>query len=265
MSTRLRRYFSPATILAALALFVAAGGTSMAGDAVTAAKNRITGKQVKDHSLTRADIKQGTLTGRQVKNGSLTAADVKDRSIARSDLAADALVGGPQGPQGRPGPAGPQGRPGPAGPRGQQGPAGPTSGGAQYADLVFITACTPTTLVSKDFTVTKPARIFATGQYVYSDNSTGAAGGTLALNLLDASGDIVASARSTSTFALQSPVQTAGVLMAGTKPAAPAATPYLAQPGRYTLRLRGDIQSGDCGTHPVAYYPGLSYVLLGTG
>ena len=85
------------------------------------------------------------ITGLQIKNGSITSADLADGTIKPRDLApslrrAPAVIPGPQGPagpqgavgaqgakgdtgaQGVPGPGGPQG---PAGAQGQTGPAGP--------------------------------------------------------------------------------------------------------------------------------------------
>ena len=99
-----------ATAVAYLALFAALGGSAYA--AVT-----VTGKNIKD----------GTITGR----------DVKSRSLGTSKLsptAVSSLTGqrGPSGPQGESGergsvgPVGPKGDIGPAGPQGPAGPAGPS-------------------------------------------------------------------------------------------------------------------------------------------
>ena len=52
------------------------------------------------------------ITGKQVKNGSLTSADVKDRSLLRRDFKPGQLPAGPAGPQGPAGQPGPQGPPG---------------------------------------------------------------------------------------------------------------------------------------------------------
>ena len=86
------------TAVAYLALFAALGGSAYA--AVT-----VTGKNIKD----------GTITGR----------DVKNRSLGTSKLSATAvasLTGAPAGPQG---PKGDSGQRGPAGANGETGPAGP--------------------------------------------------------------------------------------------------------------------------------------------
>jgi type VI protein secretion system component Hcp len=91
---RLRERLTYANVVASLCLFILLGGSAYA--AIT-----VTGKNVKDGSLTSDDV----------KNGSLLKKDFKDGQLPR----------GPAGPQGPPGPQGPQG---PAGAQGAQGPAG---------------------------------------------------------------------------------------------------------------------------------------------
>jgi Collagen triple helix repeat (20 copies) len=95
------------TVVAYLALFAALGGSAYA--AVT-----VTGKNIKD----------GTITGR----------DVKNRSLGTTKLSATAvgsLTGsrGPAGPEGPQGPQGPRGAQGPAGPIGETGPKGDSGPG----------------------------------------------------------------------------------------------------------------------------------------
>ena len=70
------------------------------------------------------------ITGLQIKNGSITSVDLADGTIKSRDLApslrhAQAVVPGPQGPQGAQGEAGPQGPKGDAGAQGAQGAQGP--------------------------------------------------------------------------------------------------------------------------------------------
>lgn len=55
------------------------------------------------------------ITGRQIKNNTVTSADVRDGNLRRADLSPDALVPGPAGPAG---PAGADGSQGPEGPAG---------------------------------------------------------------------------------------------------------------------------------------------------
>jgi len=78
--------------------------------------------------------------GKQVKDSSLTGADLKDRSVGVSDLAR--AVRGRTGAPGAPGPAGPAGPAGPTGPAGDTGAPGPdgTPGGRTKAqsDAAFL-------------------------------------------------------------------------------------------------------------------------------
>ena len=90
------------TAVAYLALFAALGGSAYA--AVT-----VTGKNIKD----------GTVTGRDVKNSSLGTGKLSPSAVS-------SLTG-------QPGPAGPQGEKGAAGPAGATGPAGPTGPKAKPA------------------------------------------------------------------------------------------------------------------------------------
>ncbi len=90
---------SYANVVATLALFVALGGSSYAAIVVT-------GKNVKDNTLTTRDI----------KNGSLLKADFKPRQ----------LPVGPRGPTGPPGATGPQGATGLPGAKGETGAPGAT-------------------------------------------------------------------------------------------------------------------------------------------
>ena len=74
-----------------------------------------------------------TVTGKNIKDGSVTGRDVKNRSLGTSKLSTSAvssLIGqrgpaGPQGEKGEQGPVGPKGGAGPVGPKGETGPAGP--------------------------------------------------------------------------------------------------------------------------------------------
>jgi Collagen triple helix repeat (20 copies) len=91
------------TAVAYLALFAALGGSAYA--AVT-----VTGKNIKD----------GTVTGRDVKNSSLGTNKLSPTAV--SSLSGQPGAAGPQGEKGEPGPAGPTG---PVGPKGETGPAGP--------------------------------------------------------------------------------------------------------------------------------------------
>jgi hypothetical protein len=88
---------SPAMVVACLALFIALTGSAVAAKLVT---------------------------GKQIKNSSITSVDVRNGGLKRADLAADALpVAGAMGATGAIGPQGPKGdsNTGPAGPQGPRG------------------------------------------------------------------------------------------------------------------------------------------------
>jgi hypothetical protein len=93
------------TAVAYLALFAALGGSAYA--AVT-----VTGKNIKD----------GTITGRDVKNRSLGTSKLSATAV--SSLTGQRGPAGPQGDKGEPGTVGPKGEAGPAGPKGETGSAG---------------------------------------------------------------------------------------------------------------------------------------------
>lgn len=95
-------------VIAILALMVAASGNA-AADGVTAAAKLITGKQIKNDSITSA----------KVKNGSLTLSDF--RASERRKLRGAA---GPAGEKGALGPQGPVGSPGATGAKGDPGTPG---------------------------------------------------------------------------------------------------------------------------------------------
>lgn len=108
MTWRSRRP-SHAVVVAYLALFVALGGSSYA--AIT-----VTGKNVKNRSLTARDVKRNSLTTKEIRNRSLLARDFK----------LGQLPAGATGPTGAGGPAGATGPGGPQGPIGPQGLKGDT-------------------------------------------------------------------------------------------------------------------------------------------
>lgn len=89
---------SPAMVVACVALSVALGGTSYAAI-------RVSGKNVRD----------GSLTGRDIKNNSVASADVKNGGLLSKDFKAGQLPAGPTGPAGPQGPGGGTGPPGASG------------------------------------------------------------------------------------------------------------------------------------------------------
>ena len=89
--TRIRRRCTFPNVVACVCLFVVLGGDSAAKEVSATAARLVTGKQVKNRSLSARDVKKGSLTGAEVKNGSLTPADFKGSLV---------------GPKGDPGPVG---------------------------------------------------------------------------------------------------------------------------------------------------------------
>jgi len=104
--SRLTRHFSPAMLVAIVALL-----SSLTGGAI-AAKLVVTGKNVKNSSLTGIDVKNRSLTGADVKPGSVGADRLS--SAARAALKGATGDTGPQGLQGVPGTPGAAGAPGPS-------------------------------------------------------------------------------------------------------------------------------------------------------
>lgn len=95
MRQRLRKLPSPAMVLAATALLVALGGTSIA--AVS---------QIPRASVGAPQLKSNAVTGAKIANSTITSIDVRNRSLRRVDFGQGQLPAGPvgaQGPQGPPG------------------------------------------------------------------------------------------------------------------------------------------------------------------
>jgi hypothetical protein len=86
MLARFRDRLSYANVVATLALFVALGGTGYAA-------SQLTGRDIKNRSLSRVDIKKNALTGTEIKEGTLKqvprALQATNAINANSALAAD--------------------------------------------------------------------------------------------------------------------------------------------------------------------------------
>jgi hypothetical protein len=82
---RFTRRPSAALAVAMLALFVALGGSAIAKPVAKMAK-QITGRDIKNKSITATDILPGTLGTDQVGQGSLNGGDLKDGSVTRADV-----------------------------------------------------------------------------------------------------------------------------------------------------------------------------------
>lgn len=96
--------------LGLVALFVSAGGPAVARDTVARAAKLITGKEIKDRSITERDLSTDTI--RKLR--------------ARIGPAGPVGANGPAGPKGADGAAGPKGADGAAGQAGTAGASGPT-------------------------------------------------------------------------------------------------------------------------------------------
>lgn len=110
-------------IVGYVALFVALSGTSYAEPVRSAAAKLVSGAQVRNESLTGADIKNGSIGTRELAPSILS-------QVTRGAQVGSSGAAGAQGPAGPAGPAGPQGERGPTGPQGERGPAGPSGSGA---------------------------------------------------------------------------------------------------------------------------------------
>ena len=71
MASKLRPKLSYANVVATACLFVVLGGSSVAAPVRDGAKRLITGKQVKDSSLTTKDIKNASLLSKDFKAGQI--------------------------------------------------------------------------------------------------------------------------------------------------------------------------------------------------
>ena len=104
--TRIFNKLSYANVVSSICLFVVLGGSAYAAATIS-------GKNIKDNSVTSADIKNKTLLANDFKPGQLPKA-----------TGAGAGQPGPQGPKGDAGAPGAAGDPGQAGPQGERGPQG---------------------------------------------------------------------------------------------------------------------------------------------
>jgi hypothetical protein len=90
-------------VTATIALFIALGGSSYAAASLTGSDVRngtVTGADLRSESVKGRDVDNGTLTGSDLKTGSVTASDLDDGSLLGADFKAGQLAAGPVGPQG---------------------------------------------------------------------------------------------------------------------------------------------------------------------
>lgn len=111
MPRRIRANASPAMVLACIAVVLAMAGSAFA------ARSLITGADIKDGSISRADLSRSVVKSLKGKRGPAGPAG-RDGSEGPQGSA------GPAGPQGAAGARGATGAPGPQGEQGEQGPPG---------------------------------------------------------------------------------------------------------------------------------------------
>jgi Collagen triple helix repeat (20 copies) len=132
---RIRKVPTPAMVVACIAVVLAMTGSAFA------ARSLITGADIKNGSITRADLSGRTLNSLKGKRGP---AGHDGFTGARGPQGDDGPTG-PAGPAGPTGPAGPQGERGLTGLQGPQGRTGPVGArGATGEFRVFNTAVTNT-------------------------------------------------------------------------------------------------------------------------
>jgi hypothetical protein len=110
MSSIMTRRPSPALVVAIVALFVAFSGTATAALVLT-------GRNIKDGTITAKDVKNSTLGTNKLSNEAISSLTGQPRSAGPQ---------GPAGPQGAPGPQGPKADTGAQGAKGDAGPQGPS-------------------------------------------------------------------------------------------------------------------------------------------
>ena len=215
------------TAVAYLALFAALGGSAYA--AVT-----VTGKNIKD----------GTVTGRDVKNSSL----------GKNKLSATAVssLTGQRGPAGAQGPKGDPGQQGPQGPKGDTGDSRLNVAGTRQVPNQNDLACDQDVVVGTlPVSVPASSRIWTYAHGAIANRNSGAIEAGLWLRLRDA-GNTETLAVSVASYEGEleaktvSPLETGGLMLEGSNPTA-AASPYTAPPGSYLLQLVVTSQGGTCG------------------
>jgi hypothetical protein len=240
MPCNVRRALSPSMLVALIALIVAMTASAGAVSYVVS-------------------------SSKQVKDGALTGKDIKDRSITATDLAAglarnqgrkgDSGAAGATGAKGDGGATGAKGDTGDKGDAGQTGAQGPSGDGGfgdtvDAADVQQLSGCVTATLNERQVTLTRSARIYADARAsIHSDVADTNTSGVLNIELRSADShtkyaQLVSGRTSFNHFGAA--LSNSGVLATanGTGMA------YTASPGTYTLRLVID-KSGLCASNVV--------------
>jgi hypothetical protein len=192
-----------------------------------------------------------TVTGKNIKDGTITGKDVKNRSLGTKKLSATAVssLTGQRGPAGS---QGPKGDPGEQGPQGPKGDPGLNVAGTRQVPNQYDIACNQDVVVGTlPVSVPSSSRIWTDAHGPIANMNSGATEAGLWLRLRDA-GDTKTLAVSVASFEGEleartvSPLQTGGLMLAGSNPTAPA-NAYTAAPGSYLLQLVVRSQGGTCG------------------
>ena len=108
----IKRYPSPAMVVAVVALFVGLAGSSYAVTGVITQtepnsvgskaikNNSITGKDIKKNAIKSSDIKNGQVKGKDIAKGAVTTNKIKDGAVTADKLASGVAIAGPAGPPG---------------------------------------------------------------------------------------------------------------------------------------------------------------------
>jgi hypothetical protein len=241
-------------VVSYLALVLALAGTGYAASPVGSA-------QLRDGGVRSADIADGTVASRDIRNGTIRGVDVAKGTLRAAQIAPGARTGAA----------------GPVGAAGATGPRGPRFGDGIQLDNVDPIACnTPVTVGSMPVRVGAASRIWASGHGTLLDNGSAGQEYGMWLELRDATDATTLAvtpaawddnrANAGADDAVM-PLAAGGTLQTGLDAEDAGATPYLAAPGAYVLRLVVlVIPTGACGgTLPKFGYNqgnGMGYMLL---
>ncbi|HTU15863.1 MAG TPA: hypothetical protein VMF31_11765 [Solirubrobacterales bacterium] len=88
MTNRIRKHLSFSNVIAALALFIALGGSAYA-----VGKNTIGTSQIKNNAVTAKKIKKNAVVTAKIKNKAVTASKIKDGSVTGAKIPASSIDG----------------------------------------------------------------------------------------------------------------------------------------------------------------------------
>ncbi|HMJ35170.1 MAG TPA: collagen-like protein [Baekduia sp.] len=246
------RHITYANVTATLALIIATSGVSYA--AISIPRNSVGSPQ----------LKRNAVTSTKIRTGAVGTTDLARSVRARLDAA------GRRGPTGLTGAAGTTG---PQGPKGDKGDRGLNAAASRQVPNVNDIACGQDVVVgSTPLTVTEPSRVWTHAHGSIANEQSGNTEAGLWLRLRDA-GNTTTLAVSVAAWDGRlvaqsvSPLDTGGLLLAGSNPNAPA-DPYTVAPGSYVLELVVLTQGSACMTAKPRFGwnqgAAMGYVLVGT-